>query len=272
MKRTGTGDRAPGAAGKEAKFPRAVGAVWGPVPGSRSPVPGVGRRRPRVAVVVFPGSNCDRDAMAAVEALGGEAVPVWHESRDLAGCTAVILPGGFSYGDYLRAGAMAAHSPVMRAVRRHADKGRAVLGICNGFQMLVEVGLLPGAMLMNRSLRFICRDVHLRVERDDLPMLRHLRRGEVLRLPIAHKEGNWFAPDAVVAEVEQAGAVVFRYATAGGEVIDAANPNGALHAIAGLSNREGNVIGLMPHPERRIHPLIGGEDGAALLRGLVEAA
>jgi len=229
-------------------------------------------RRPKVAVVVFPGSNCDRDAMAAVEAAGGEALPVWHESRDLAGCTAVILPGGFSYGDYLRAGAMAAHSPVMRAVRRHADKGRAILGICNGFQMLVEVGLLPGAMLMNRTLRFICRDVHLRVERDDLPILRHLRRGQVLTLPIAHKEGNWFATESVVAEVERAGAVVFRYVSAAGEPTDEANPNGALRCIAGLSNREGNVIGLMPHPERRINPLLGGDDGLPLVRGLVEAA
>jgi phosphoribosylformylglycinamidine synthase subunit PurQ / glutaminase len=269
MKKPGSGERGPGTG------PTPVGGRggWGPAHGPRPTAHDVARgRRPRVAVIMFPGSNCDRDAMAAVEALGGEAVPVWHESRDLAGCTAVILPGGFSYGDYLRAGAMAAHSPVMRAVRRHADKGRAVLGICNGFQMLVEVGLLPGAMLMNRTLRFICRDVHLRVERDDLPMLRHLSRGQVLRLPIAHKEGNWFAPAPVVAEVEQAGAIVFRYASASGEVIDAANPNGALNGVAGLSNREGNVIGLMPHPERRIHPLIGGEDGAALIRGLVEAA
>jgi len=265
--------RRPGLGARGAGFGGRTRGGWGSSPEPRTPVPGVGGgRRPKVAVVVFPGSNCDRDAMAAVEALGGEAVPVWHEGRDLAGCTAVILPGGFSYGDYLRAGAMAAHSPVMRAVRRHADKGRAVLGICNGFQMLVEVGLLPGAMLMNRSLRFICRDVHLRVERDDLPMLRHLSRGQVLRLPIAHKEGNWFATDEVVAEVEQAGAIVFRYVTPAGEVTDAANPNGALHGIAGLSNREGNVIGLMPHPERRIHPLTGGEDGAALIRGLVEAA
>jgi phosphoribosylformylglycinamidine synthase len=255
-------DRGPGTAG------RSAGAIPAPrTVGARS-----GARRPKVAVVVFPGSNCDRDAMAAVEAVGGEAVAVWHESSDLAGCTAVILPGGFSYGDYLRAGAMAAHSPVMKAVRRHAEKGRAILGICNGFQILVEVGLLPGAMLMNRSLRFICRDVHLRVEREDLPMMRHLKRGQVLRLPIAHKEGNWFAPPAVVAEVEQAGVVVFRYATAAGEVTDAANPNGALNAIAGLSNREGNVIGLMPHPERRIHALLGGSDGIGLLRGLVEAA
>ena len=231
-----------------------------------------GRRRPRVAVVIFPGSNCDRDTLAAVEATGGEAVPVWHRSRDLAGCGSVILPGGFSYGDYLRAGAMAAHSPVMAAVRRHAEAGRPVLGICNGFQMLLEIGLLPGAMLMNRTLRFICRDVHLRVERDDVPLLTLLRRGQVLRLPIAHKEGNWFAPPEVVREVESEGTVVLRYCTPGGGLDDGANPNGALNAIAGLVNSAGNVLGLMPHPERRVRGIVGGEDGTPLIRGLVEAA
>ncbi len=229
-------------------------------------------RRPRVAVIVFPGSNCDRDALAAVDAVGGESVPVWHQSADLAGCGAVILPGGFSYGDYLRAGAMAAHSPVMDAVRRHADAGGPVLGICNGFQVLLEVGLLPGAMQMNRTLRFICREVNLRVERDDLPLLRHLRRGQVLRLPIAHKEGNWFAPAEVVDRVEAEGAVALRYCDAGGEVAPEANPNGALHSIAGLVNREGNVLGLMPHPERRVDALLGGVDGRALIRALVEVA
>jgi phosphoribosylformylglycinamidine synthase len=231
-----------------------------------------GRRRPRVAVVVFPGSNCDRDTLTAVETVGGEAVPVWHQSRDLANCTAVILPGGFSYGDYLRAGAMAAHSPVMAAVRRHAEAGGPVLGICNGFQMLLEVGLLPGAMLMNRTLRFICRDVHLHVERDDLPLLAHVRQGQVLRLPIAHKEGNWFAPPEVVRQVEAEGAVVLRYCTPDGGLDGSANPNGALNAIAGLVNVGGNVLGLMPHPERRVRGIVGGEDGAALVRGLVEAA
>jgi phosphoribosylformylglycinamidine synthase I len=225
-----------------------------------------------VAVVIFPGSNCDRDTLAAVEAVGGEAVPVWHQSRDLAGCGAVILPGGFSYGDYLRAGAMAARSPVMAAVRRHAEGGRPVLGICNGFQMLLEIGLLPGAMLMNRTLRFICRDIHLRVERDDLPLLAGMRRGQVLRLPIAHKEGNWFGPPEVVSQVEAEGAVALRYCTAAGSLEDGANPNGALHAIAGLVNRAGNVLGMMPHPERRVRELVGGEDGSALIRGLVEAA
>lgn len=229
-------------------------------------------RPKRVAVVTFPGSNCDRDALTAVEAVGGEAVPVWHASRDLAGCGAVILPGGFSYGDYLRAGAMAARSPVMEAVRRHAEAGRPVLGICNGFQMLLEIGLLPGAMLMNRTLRFICRDVHLRVERDDLPLLARLRKGQVLRLPIAHKEGNWFASPEVVGRVEAAGAVALRYCTAGGVAEDRANPNGALNGVAGLVNAAGNVLGMMPHPERRVRGLLGGEDGAALIRALVEAA
>ena len=229
-------------------------------------------KKPRVAVVTFPGSNCDRDALAAVEAAGGAPVPVWHTDRDLAGCGAVILPGGFSYGDYLRAGAMAAHSPVMAAVRRHAEEGRPVLGICNGFQMLLEMGLLPGAMLMNRTLRFICREVHLRVERDDLPLLVHLRRGQVLRLPIAHKEGNWFASPDVVKKVEDEGAVALRYCTPAGELAAAANPNGALNAIAGLVNAAGNVLGLMPHPERRVRSLLGGEDGTAIVRGVVEAA
>jgi phosphoribosylformylglycinamidine synthase I len=231
----------------------------------------VGRRK-RVAVVTFPGSNCDRDALAAVEVVGGEAVPIWHARRDLSGCGAVILPGGFSYGDYLRAGAMATHSPVMAAVRRHAEEGKPVLGICNGFQMLLEIGLLPGAMLMNRSLRFICREVHVRVERDDLPLLANLRRGQVLRLPIAHKEGNWFASPDVVQRVEAEGAVALRYCTPSGALDDGANPNGSLNAIAGLVNRTGTVLGLMPHPERHVRDLLGGEDGVALIRALVDAA
>lgn len=230
------------------------------------------RRRPRVAVVVFPGSNCDRDALMAVEAAGGEAVPVWHASEDLSGCGAVILPGGFSYGDYLRAGAMAAHSPVVRAVRRHGLAGGAVLGICNGFQVLLEVGMLPGAMLMNRSLRFVCRDVHLRVEQDRGPLLRHLRKGDVLTLPVAHKEGNWFAHPDVLVRAEQEGVVALRYCNPEGCLEGEANPNGASGHVAGLVNREGNVLGLMPHPERRVWELLGGTDGLALIRALVEAA
>jgi phosphoribosylformylglycinamidine synthase len=225
-----------------------------------------------VAVVVFPGSNCDRDALSAVVAAGGTAVPVWHESEDLQGCGAVILPGGFSYGDYLRAGAMASHSPVMRAVRKHATDGGAVLGICNGFQILLEVGLLPGAMLMNRTLRFICRDVHLRVERDDLPLLRGLATGQVITLPIAHKEGNWFAEAAAVEWLRSQGAIALRYCAADGSIAAAANPNGAVDNVAGLVNASGNVLGMMPHPERRVNALLGGADGLPILRALVEAA
>jgi phosphoribosylformylglycinamidine synthase I len=229
-------------------------------------------RRPHVAVVIFPGSNCDRDALAAVTAAGGEAIPVWHRAGDLAGCGAVVLPGGFSYGDYLRAGAMAAHAPIMKAVRQHAERGGPVLGICNGFQILLEAGLLPGAMLMNRSLRFVCRDVHVRVERDDLPLLRHLRVGDVMRLPVACKEGNWFAAPELLDEIERSGAVALRYCGADGVFDSTANPTGALHDIAGLVNRGGNVLGMMPHPERRVHALLGGEGGGALFRALVEAA
>lgn len=224
-------------------------------------------------VVVFPGtwSDCDFHYIVS-EVLHQPVRYVWHRDAQLADFDCLILPGGFSYGDYLRAGAMAAHSPVMAAVRRHAEAGRPVLGICNGFQMLLEIGMLPGAMLMNRTLRFICRDVHLRVERDDLPLLAHVRRRQVLRLPIAHKEGNWFAPPEVVRQVEAEGAVVLRYCTPDGGLDAEANPNGALNAIAGLVNARGNVLGLMPHPERRVRGIVGGEDGAALVRGLVEAA
>jgi len=228
---------------------------------------------PRVTVVLFPGSNCDEDARVAVRnTIGADARLVRHDERDLENPDLVILPGGFSYGDYLRAGAMAAHSKVMTAVRRHAEAGRPVLGICNGFQILLEVGLLPGAMLMNRTLRFICREVHLRVERNDVAMLSHYARGQVLGLPIAHKEGNWFAEPDVADWLESQGAVALRYCSADGEFDDDVNPNGALHAIAGLVNRDGNVLGLMPHPERRVDALLGGVDGRGLLRGLVEAA
>jgi phosphoribosylformylglycinamidine synthase I len=229
-------------------------------------------RRPRIGVVRFPGSNRDQDAMRAVELAGGEAVPIWHESEDLLGVTGLFIPGGFSYGDYLRAGAMAAHSPVMRAVRRHAQAGGPVLGVCNGFQILLEAGLLPGAMLPNRSLRFVHKEVFLRVERDDTPLLSQLRRGEVVQLPIAHKEGNWFAPAEVLEEVERRGLVALRYCTAEGAVAEEANPNGALHGVAALTNPEGNVLGMMPHPECRVDPLLGEPSGLPFLRALVEAS
>lgn len=229
-------------------------------------------RRPRIGVVRFPGSNRDQDALRAVEACGGEAVPIWHESEDLLGATGLFIPGGFSYGDYLRAGAMAAHSPVMRAVRRHAQQGGPVLGVCNGFQILLEAGLLPGAMLPNRTLRFIHREVWLRVERDDTPLLAKLRRGHVLQLPIAHKQGNWFAPAEELAEAERRGLVALRYCGPNGEVEEAFNPNGALAAVAGLTNPEGNVLGMMPHPECRVDPLLGEPTGRAFIAALVEAS
>ncbi|MCS7183462.1 MAG: phosphoribosylformylglycinamidine synthase subunit PurQ, partial [Thermoanaerobaculum sp.] len=222
--------------------------------------------------VRFPGSNRDADALRAVERCGGEAVPIWHESEDLLGATGLLIPGGFSYGDYLRAGAMAAHSPVMRAVRRHALGGGPVLGICNGFQILLEAGLLPGAMLPNRSLRFIHREVFLRVERDDTPLLRHLRRGQVIQLPIAHKEGNWFALAEEWARVEREGLVALRYCSPDGVVSEHDNPNGALGSVAALTNPEGNVLGMMPHPECRVDPLLGEPAGVFFLKALVEAA
>lgn len=229
-------------------------------------------RRPKIGVVRFPGSNRDADAMRAVELCGGEAVPIWYESEDLLGVTGVLIPGGFSYGDYLRAGAMAAHSPVMRAVRKHAEAGGPVLGICNGFQILLEAGLLPGAMLPNRTLRFIHKEVYLRVERDDTPLLGKLRCGQVVRLPIAHKEGNWFAPKEVLTRAEAEGLVALRYCSPSGEVDEAHNPNGALAAVAGLTNPEGNVLGMMPHPECRVDPLLAEPFGKPFIAALVEAS
>jgi phosphoribosylformylglycinamidine synthase len=225
----------------------------------------------RVGVVVFPGSNCDADVQWAVEQVGGRAEFVWHADRRLAGFEAVILPGGFSYGDYLRCGAIARFSPIMGAVARFAEAGRPVLGICNGFQILTEAGLLPGALLRNAGLRFLCRPVHLRVENAGTAWTEGLTPGEVLRLPIAHGEGNYYAPPEVLAELAERGQVVFRYATPDGQVTPEANPNGSVGSIAGVCNRAGNVVGLMPHPERAVTALLGGEDGrrilGAILRG-----
>lgn len=229
-------------------------------------------RRPRIGVLRFPGSNRDLDAMRAVALCGGEPIPIWHESEDLLGCSGLFIPGGFSYGDYLRAGAMAAHSPVMRAVRRHVRQGGPVLGICNGFQILLEAGILPGAMLPNRTLRFLHRDVWLRVERNDTPLLAKLERHQVVRLPIAHKEGNWFASEEELRKVENQGLVALRYCSADGEVSEKANPNGALAAVAGLINPEGNVLGMMPHPECQVDPLLGEPSGRPFIAALVEAS
>jgi phosphoribosylformylglycinamidine synthase subunit PurQ / glutaminase len=219
--------------------------------------------RPRIAVVVFPGSNDDRDAALAFEELGAEPVLVWHAEPELPDVGAVVLPGGFSYGDYLRCGAIARFAPVMDAVRRFAGEGGLVLGICNGFQVLCEAGLLPGALRPNRSLSFVCRDVPLRVERTDTPFTARVEPGQRLTIPIKHGEGCYFADEKLLAELEANGQVVLRYED---------NPNGSIAGIAGVANRDGNVFGLMPHPEHAVDPLLGSSDGALVLGSLVDAA
>jgi phosphoribosylformylglycinamidine synthase I len=226
----------------------------------------------KFAIVVFPGSNCDHDTYHAVKhVLGQGAAFVWHKDTDLAGADVVILPGGFSHGDYLRTGAIARFSPVMRPVAAFAAAGGPVLGICNGFQILLEAGLLEGAMLRNRGLKFVCDHVFVRVERTTTPFTRGLEAGRVLRLPIAHGEGNYYAPPDVLDRLERNGQVVFRYADARGRVTDEANPNGSAHGIAGLCNEAGNVVGLMPHPERACEALLGSEDGRAIFEAVVGA-
>jgi phosphoribosylformylglycinamidine synthase len=226
----------------------------------------------RAAVVVFPGSNCDRDVALALEQVTGRApVMVWHRDAELPALDLIVVPGGFSYGDYLRCGAIAAHSPVMRAVREHAAAGVPVLGICNGFQVLTEAGLLPGVLLRNAGLRFICRDVFLRVENDNSPFTRGYRAGQVVRMPIAHNEGNYFADPETIARLEGDGRVAFRYCAEDGTVSGDANPNGSLAGIAGITDERGRILGLMPHPERLADPQLGGTDGRAMFEGLLAA-
>jgi phosphoribosylformylglycinamidine synthase len=227
---------------------------------------------PRIGVVTFPGSLDDRDALRAVATMGGEAVPLWHAEHDLRGVGAVILPGGFSYGDYLRAGAIAARAPLMEEIRAFAAAGGPVLGICNGFQILCEAALLPGALIRNRSLRFLCREVTLRVETGQTAVTHGLEPGETLRIPIKHGEGQWVATREQLAQVEDEGLVVFRYSSPAGIVDDAWNPNGATHHIAGVRNAAGNVVGLMPHPEHAVDPDVGPTGGQALFASLLEAA
>ena len=224
----------------------------------------------KCGIVVFPGSNCDHDVYHVLgHVLEQETTFLWHQETSLEGCELVVLPGGFSYGDYLRAGSMAAHSPIMAAVRRHAEAGGRVLGICNGFQMLLETGLLPGAMRRNRDLRFLSVDVHLRVERDDLAWCSNYRRGDVLRMPVAHAEGNYVDTEGALDELEQRGQVVFRYVDAAGRREPVANLNGSERAIAGICSAGGNVLGLMPHPERCAEEMLGNRDGLGLLAGAV---
>lgn len=226
----------------------------------------------RCGVVVFPGSNCDHDIYHVLKhVLEQDTTFLWHDDTELDGCEMVVLPGGFAHGDYLRAGAMAALAPIMAAVRRHADRGGLVLGVCNGFQVLLEAGLLSGAMRRNGSLRFLCQDVHLRVERDDLPFTRGYRAGQVVRMPIAHAEGNYFDTDERLDALEAANGVVFRYVDEAGAVTETANVNGSRRAIAGITNDRGNVLGLMPHPERCAEAILGNEDGLAMFAGTVGA-
>ena len=219
--------------------------------------------QPRIGVVMYPGSNDDHDALWALSALDAESIPVWHEERELPDLDAVVLPGGFSYGDYLRCGAIARFSPATAAVKEFAAAGGLVLGICNVFQILCEAGLLPGVLLQNESLRFICRDVPLVVERDDLPFTTRCTQGQRLVIPVKHGDGRWFAPPGLVAELEANRQVVLRY----GEAC-----NGSVDDIAGICNERGNVMGLMPHPEHAVDPLLGSADGALILASLVEAA
>ncbi len=223
------------------------------------------------AVVVFPGSNCDHDAWHAARLLGQDARFVWHKESSLGGADVVVLPGGFSHGDYLRTGAIARFSPVMSAVREFAAAGGPVLGICNGFQILLESGLLPGAMLRNRDVRFHCEFVHVRVEQVNTPFTVRCQPGQVLRIPIAHGEGNYHAPPDTLAELEAAGRVVFRYADAEGQAVEAANPNGSLNNIAGICNAQRNVVGLMPHPERACESITGSADGRLLCESVIES-
>src|SRR5215213_6850538 len=225
----------------------------------------------KFAVVVFPGSNCDHDAhYAASQVLGQEAELVWHKDTSLRGADAVILPGGFAHGDYLRTGAIAHFSPIMKEVSRFAAAGGPVLGICNGFQVLLEAGLLPGAMLRNRSVKFQCEHVYVKVEQSDTPFTAACQRGQVLRIPIAHGEGNYYAEPDVVERLEKNRQVVFRYATAAGATEPAANPNGSVANIAGLCSEGRNVVGLMPHPERACELAVGSADGLVLFESVVK--
>jgi phosphoribosylformylglycinamidine synthase subunit PurQ / glutaminase len=225
----------------------------------------------RWGVITFPGSNDDHDALWALgEVLGQDAVSLWHKDADLKGADAVVVPGGFSYGDYLRCGAMARFSPVMDSVREFAGAGGPVVGICNGFQILCESGLLPGALVRNRSLTFVCEIARVRVENADTPFTRRCRLGEILEIPIKHGEGCYFADDATLREMRERGQILFRYANADGEVTPDSNPNGALDSIAGVMNARGNVFGLMPHPEHAVDAAVGGIDGRKLFSSLID--
>ncbi len=226
----------------------------------------------KVAVIVFPGSNCDRDVQVSLrQAMGREPIMVWHKETDFEPVDLIVLPGGFSYGDYLRSGAIAAHSPVMREVVARAETGVAVLGICNGFQILTETGLVPGVLLRNADLRYICKDVHIKVETSQSLFTHRYEAGQTLRIPIAHHDGNYFVDPETLERLEGSGQIAFRYCSANGELLSDANPNGSVANVAGVFNKGKSVLGLMPHPERLAEAALGGTDGRALFDGLVEA-
>jgi phosphoribosylformylglycinamidine synthase len=224
------------------------------------------------AVIVFPGSNCDRDVQVALrQASASEPLMVWHRDTNFPAADLIVVPGGFAYGDYLRCGAMAAHSPIMREVVARAKGGVPVLGICNGFQILCECGLLPGVLMRNAALRFVCRDVWLRVENAETPFTAGYAQGQIIRVPVAHAEGNYFADPATLDRMEDRGLIAFRYCDASGAVTPAANPNGAARNIAGILNETRNVLGMMPHPERACDPLLGSTTGRPLFESLVKS-
>lgn len=224
----------------------------------------------KFGIIVFPGSNCDHDCHHVVtDALKQEAVFLWHKDKDLKGADCLILPGGFSYGDYLRSGAMAACSPIMGPVKEFAERGGLVIGICNGFQILQEARLLPGALIRNKTLKFICRDVHVRVERTDTPFTRRLKKGQVLKIPIAHMDGNFFMEEGELKNLNKSKRVLFRYCDENGKLAEGANPNGSDDFIAGVMNERGNVMGLMPHPERCSERLLGNEDGLKIFESII---
>ena len=226
----------------------------------------------KFGVVVFPGSNCDHDAFYAIGSVLHKPVEfIWHQSQDLANCDAAILPGGFAHGDYLRTGAIARFSPVMKSIEKFANGGGMVLGICNGFQILLEAGLLPGAMMRNSGLRYICRHVHIRVEQADTPFTNAAQSGQILKVPIAHNDGNYTCDEATLADLEKNHQVIFRYTTLDGLDDAAGNPNGSMNNIAGICNRERNVVGLMPHPERAVESALGSDDGLVIFKSMVEA-
>ena len=224
----------------------------------------------KFGVVVFPGSNCDQDCVHVLQDVVGQTVvPLWHQEETLRGCEAVVLPGGFSYGDYLRTGAIARFSPIMRAVSRFAHGGGLVLGICNGFQILLEAGLLPGAMQRNTGLRFICKFVTLRVERTDTPFTNRFQVGQVVRIPIAHNEGRYTADEKTLRHIQQQ--IIFRYCEEDGRLVESANPNGSVDFIAGITNERSNVLGMMPHPERASEDALGSADGRLVFESMIEA-